>query len=291
MIQHQHQRVGVFIDVQNMYYSARHLFNRKVNFGNIVKTAAGDRQLIRAIAYVVSTKTDEHRPFFEALINVGIETKEKELVEFIGGQKKADWDVGITVDAIRLGETLDVIVLVSGDGDFVSLVEYLQSKGKIVEVISFRETTSSKLVEQVGIARYTNLSAQKRLFLMPGAYKKPFEIGPETPRGSSDIRTSVATPLASHPNSQLSSLMSHPSSRERRDHLPPPTPRPLMRDTRTIRPSRIVTPIQTQVSVPSAKKPVVRRKSPVSRNAKPRSRAPEQGPDDSFSPTERYLHP
>lgn len=166
MIQHKNQRVGVFIDVQNMYYSARNLFNRKVNFGNVVKKTVGDRQLIRAIAYVVSTKSGENRPFFDALLNLGIETKEKELMEYIGGNKKADWDVGITVDAIRLGESLDVVVLVSGDGDYVPLVEYLQSKGKIVEIVSFRETTSSKLIEQVGPKNYVNLSANKRAFLI-----------------------------------------------------------------------------------------------------------------------------
>lgn len=166
MIQHKNQRVGVFIDVQNMYYSARNLFNRKVNFGNVVKKTVGDRQLIRAIAYVVSTKSGENRPFFDALLNLGIETKEKELMEYIGGNKKADWDVGITVDAIRLGESLDVVVLVSGDGDYVPLVEYLQSKGKIVEIVSFRETTSSKLIEQVGLKNYVNLSANKRAFLI-----------------------------------------------------------------------------------------------------------------------------
>lgn len=181
MIQHQHQRVGVFIDVQNMYYSARHLFNSKVNFAAIVKKAVGDRQLIRAIAYVVSTKTDEHRPFFEALMNSGIETKEKELIEFAGGQKKADWDVGIAVDAIRLGENLDVVVLVSGDGDFIPLVEYLQSKGKIVEVASFRETTAGRLVEQVGQANHTNLSAVKRLVLIPDRYQRG-ERSAATPR-------------------------------------------------------------------------------------------------------------
>jgi uncharacterized LabA/DUF88 family protein len=188
MIQHQHQRVGVFIDVQNMYYSARHLFNRKVNFAAIVKKAVGDRQLIRAIAYVVSTKTDEHRPFFDALINSGIETKEKELIEFAGGQKKADWDVGIAVDAIRLGENLDVIVLVSGDGDFIPLVDYLQSKGKIVEVASFRETTAGRLVEQVGQANHINLSAVKRLVLIPDRYVRL------SSRASTDTSVHSTTP-------------------------------------------------------------------------------------------------
>ena len=167
MIHHKHQRVGVFIDVQNLYYSARNLYNRKVNFGNIVKKAVGNRQLIRATAYVVSTKTGENQPFFDALYNLGIETKEKELMEYDSGQKKADWDVGITVDAISAAPDLDVIVLVSGDGDYIPLVEYLQSRGKFVEVASFRETTSGRLVEKVGDSNYINLSANKRSFLIP----------------------------------------------------------------------------------------------------------------------------
>ncbi len=166
MIETKHQRVGVLIDVQNMYYSARNLFDRKVNFGNVVKKITGNRQLIRAIAYVVSTKTGENKPFFDALIGMGIETKEKELKEYFGGAKKADWDVGITVDAISMSESLDVIIIVSGDGDYIPLVNYLRHKGKIVEVASFRETTSTQLVEAVGKDRYTNLSDNKRSFLI-----------------------------------------------------------------------------------------------------------------------------
>ncbi|MFH1047836.1 MAG: NYN domain-containing protein [Patescibacteria group bacterium] len=145
-IKHKDQRVGVFIDVQNMYYSAKALYGRKVNFGEILKTAVADRKLIRALAYVVRA-TGEEDPFFEALNQRGIETKERELQEFHGGQKKADWDVGITVDAIRISNVLDVVVLVSGDGDFVELVEYLKHHGKQVEVVAFRRSTSTRLVE------------------------------------------------------------------------------------------------------------------------------------------------
>ncbi len=145
-IKHKDQRVGVFIDVQNMYYSAKALYSRKVNFGAILDSAVADRKLIRALAYVVRATGDED-PFFEALNQRGIETKERELQEFHGGQKKADWDVGITVDAIRISEVLDVVVIVSGDGDFVELVEYLKHHGKQVEVVAFRKSASSRLVE------------------------------------------------------------------------------------------------------------------------------------------------
>ncbi|OGL71855.1 hypothetical protein A3C17_01955 [Candidatus Uhrbacteria bacterium RIFCSPHIGHO2_02_FULL_53_13] len=166
MMDTKHQRVGVFIDVQNMYYSARNLFDRKVNFGNVVKKLVDKRQLIRAIAYVVSTKAGENIPFFDALKGMGIEAKEKELKEYFSGQKKADWDVGIAIDAVEIADGLDVVLLVSGDGDYIPLVRYLQHRGKIVEVASFRETTSSELIEVVGRHRFTNLSENKRTFLM-----------------------------------------------------------------------------------------------------------------------------
>ncbi|MBU4204701.1 NYN domain-containing protein [Patescibacteria group bacterium] len=139
------QRVEVLIDVQNLYHSAKNLYHSKVNFKEILKQAIAERKFIRAFAYVVRTKTGEEKPFFEALTKLGIETRIRDLQEFYDGQKKADWDVGIVIDAIRTAQALDVIVLVSGDGDFISLVEYLKNQGKRVEVMAFGKTTSSHL--------------------------------------------------------------------------------------------------------------------------------------------------
>jgi len=164
MIKHPEQRVGIFIDVQNLYYSAKNLFGAKVNFGEIVKAGVAERKLIRAIAYVVKTPGGEEKPFFAALSNVGIETKERDLQIFFGGAKKADWDVGITIDAVRLSPSLDAIILVSGDGDYVPLVEYLQNQGKQVEVMAFKETSSAKLIEAAD--GFTDLSADKKQFLI-----------------------------------------------------------------------------------------------------------------------------
>ena len=163
-LKHPDQRVGVFIDVQNMYYSAKNLFGAKVNFGAIVKEATAGRKMIRAIAYVVSTEGKEEQPFFDALYNLGIETKDKPLQIFYGGEKKADWDVGIAVDAIRLSPSLDAIVLVSGDGDYVPLFEYLRNQGKQVEMVAFGETASSRLIDAAD--DFINLSQQKDKFLI-----------------------------------------------------------------------------------------------------------------------------
>lgn len=158
------QRVAVFIDVQNLYYSAKNLYGQKVNFGAIVKSAVANRQLIRALAYVVRTKTGEEQPFFSALENLGIEIRIRDLQEYPGGLKKADWDVGITVDAIRIAQNVDTIILVSGDGDFFQLVEYLQGQGKRVETMSFGKTTSLRLKEKCD--SYEDLEKNKKKFLL-----------------------------------------------------------------------------------------------------------------------------
>jgi len=142
------QRIGVLIDVQNLYYSAKNLYQRKVNFREVLKQAIANRKLIRAFAYVVKTKSGEEKSFFEALLKLGIETRIKELQEYWGGTKKADWDVGITIDAVRISPWVDALVLCSGDGDFVPLVEYLKNQGKRVEIIAFGKTTSSHLKEK-----------------------------------------------------------------------------------------------------------------------------------------------
>jgi uncharacterized LabA/DUF88 family protein len=141
------QRVEVLIDVQNLYYSARNLHQAKVNFKEVLKKSIAGRKFIRAFAYVVRTKTGEEKSFFEALTKLGIETKVRDLQEFYGGSKKADWDVGIVIDAIRTAPGVDVVVLCSGDGDFIPLVEYLKNQGKRVEVVAFGRTTSSILKE------------------------------------------------------------------------------------------------------------------------------------------------
>lgn len=137
----------MFIDTQNLYHCAKNLYHARVNFGAILKEAVGNRPLIRAIAYVITTEAGDEKNFFDALVKLGIETKTKNLQVFTGGAKKADWDVGLAVDAIKLAPKLDTVIIASGDGDYVPLVEYLQNEGCQVEVISFGKSTSSKLRE------------------------------------------------------------------------------------------------------------------------------------------------
>ena len=146
IIKQKDQRVAVLIDTQNLYHSAKNLYNAKVNFKNILEEAVAGRHLVRAIAYVIATEAGDETNFFEALTKIGIETKTKDLQIFYGGNKKGDWDVGLAVDAIRLASKVDAIILATGDGDFEPLVEYLKTSTQ-VEVISFGKSTSLRLKE------------------------------------------------------------------------------------------------------------------------------------------------
>jgi uncharacterized LabA/DUF88 family protein len=165
VIKHKEQRVGIFIDTQNLYHSAKNLYQTRVNFGQVVKDVLANRVLIRAIAYVITTESGDERSFFDALEKMGIETRTKDLQIFVGGQKKADWDVGLAVDAIKMAPKLDTIILISGDGDFVPLVEYLKTnQGCQVEVASFGQSSSAKLKEAAD--EFIDLSENARKYLL-----------------------------------------------------------------------------------------------------------------------------
>jgi len=196
------QRVGIFVDVSNLYHSAKNLYQGRVNYAELIKHLVGDRQLIRAMAYVVKSegvepqhslreKAGQNRgrsvspvaapaasaeananggsseaSFFEALEKAGFELRMKDLQIFAGGMKKGDWDVGIAVDAIRMMPSLDVVILVTGDGDFVPLVNYLKwGGGCVVEVASFRRSASSKIVEAAD--EFINIETIPRAVMKP----------------------------------------------------------------------------------------------------------------------------
>jgi uncharacterized LabA/DUF88 family protein len=166
IVKHSEQRVAVLIDTNNLYHSAKSLFKRRVNFANLLDEAVAGRNLIRAIAYTIRTDSEDESSFFEALNDRGIETKSKDIQIFYDGTKKADWDVGVTIDAIRLAPRLDAIILASGDGDYVPLVEHLKATyGIQVEVIAFWNTTSASLREHVD--DFVDLSLDRERFLIP----------------------------------------------------------------------------------------------------------------------------
>ena len=167
---HKSQRIAVFVDVQNMYYSAKNLYSAKVDFGKVLEASIMGRNIVRAFAYVIKADVGLEKEFFNALAKLGFEVREKELQIFLGGSKKGDWDVGLCMDVIRMLDKIDAIVLVSGDGDYYDLLEYARSRGVRTEVISFGQTTSSKLTDFADY--FLDMSEDVKRFII-GPIKKP----------------------------------------------------------------------------------------------------------------------
>lgn len=170
------QRVGVFIDTQNLYHSARDFYERNVNFESLLRYAVGGRQLVRATAYVVEREGDTSAwPFIYKLSTIGYRVRRmtlslKETTDEGKPIYEGNWDMGIAADMVRLMHTLDVVVLGSGDGDFVDIIEVLMERGIRVEVVAFKETTAQKLVDAVD--RFVHLPELEGAF-MPGRERQP----------------------------------------------------------------------------------------------------------------------
>lgn len=192
IIKQKEQRVAMLIDTQNLYHSARNLYGAKVNFGAILKEAVSGRHLVRAIAYVITTEAEDEKSFFEALNSLGIETKTKDIQIFFGGAKKADWDVGLAVDAVRLAPKVDAIILASGDGDFVPLVEYLKFMGTQVEVITFGRSASGRLREVAD--DFIDMSEDSRKYLLGGARERSGNNGRTYRRGHTKVNRNKENP-------------------------------------------------------------------------------------------------
>lgn len=191
-MQYPSQRVGVFVDVQNMYYSARALYDQRVDFGEILKEAVGDRQLVRALAYVIEAEKEEEQAFFDALTERGYELRSKPILNFYGGASKGDWDIGIAMDIVGMADKLDVVVLVSGDGDFADLVKYIQSRGVLAEVMAFGSSASSQLRDAADAV--LDLSADKKFLIPKKRGTRTHDVDRSTPRtGAAQARSRTST--------------------------------------------------------------------------------------------------
>lgn len=140
-------RVGVFVDVQNIYYGAKIGYQAKLNFETLLNLVTKDREIVTAIAYIVQTPEINQDEFIKTLDRVGYTVKSKDLRRRADGSAKGDWDLGIAMDIISLQDRLDVVVLVSGDGDFTELIKVLKRSNITVEVAAFQHNTSRDLIE------------------------------------------------------------------------------------------------------------------------------------------------
>ena len=161
---HPSQRVAVLVDAQNLYHSAQSIYSRNIDYVALLDGAVGRRQLTRAIAYVIRADAPDEERFFDALTNIGFETKIKDIKTFTDGSKKADWDVGMSLDAVSLAPHLDTIVLCTGDGDFARLCTHLRHEGVRVEAMAFQESAAEELVSAVD--GFTDLSSDSDQYLL-----------------------------------------------------------------------------------------------------------------------------
>jgi uncharacterized LabA/DUF88 family protein len=161
---HPAQRVAVLADAQNLYHTAQSLHTRNVDYSALLEEATAGRELVRAIAYVIRADSPEEESFFEALVDIGFETKIKAIKTFGDGSKKADWDVGMSLDAVTLSSHVDTVVLCTGDGDFSRLCSHLRHEGVRVEVMCFRESTAEELVAATD--EFVDLSERAETFLL-----------------------------------------------------------------------------------------------------------------------------
>ena len=146
-VTHPGQRVAVLVDAQNLYHTAQSLHSRNIDYAELLAEAVDGRQLTRAIAYVIRADSPEEESFFEALVDIGFEPKIKDIKTFADGTKKADWDVGMSLDAVTLANHIDTLVLCTGDGDFSRLCSHLRHEGVRVEVMAFESSTAEELIE------------------------------------------------------------------------------------------------------------------------------------------------
>jgi uncharacterized LabA/DUF88 family protein len=179
----QRERVAVFVDGANLYHSIKNYYKGVLDYDRLLAAAVGERKLLRATFYIVEKQeTDEGsasaRSFVYNLNKFGYKVRSKPLVvhETLSpeGERtvshKGDWDIGVVVDMMRLADHADTYVLVSGDGDYVEAVEYLQSeKGIRVEVISAAQCTSQALLDVCDL--HTDLADIPDLFRRPGPPK------------------------------------------------------------------------------------------------------------------------
>lgn len=139
--------VMVLLDQANLAASAHAVFNRKVNFAALLERLAAGRKVRRAVAFVVDNGGTQFEAFCDTLRRSGWELRLKKTKHFRNGRTKADWDMGLAVDAIEHHDKAETLVLVSGDGDFAPLVRLLKRRGLQVEVAAFSEALATELAE------------------------------------------------------------------------------------------------------------------------------------------------
>lgn len=168
------QTVAVFVDVQNMYHSAKKTFGRNLSYSKMLRSCVRSRRLVRSLAYVIDREGVDQVSFFDHLRYCGFEVRKREVIERMDGSRKAEWELGMAMDMLTIADKVDTIIIVSGNGVFADLVPALRAKGVKVEACAFRESMSDLL--QRAVDQYHFLG-EEHLYTAPGA---PTHVGTTT---------------------------------------------------------------------------------------------------------------
>ncbi|AQU84093.1 MULTISPECIES: NYN domain-containing protein [unclassified Halomonas] len=142
-------KVAIFVDIQNVYYTVREAYGRNFDYNKFWAQATANRDVVKAVCYAIDRGDKKQREFQNILRAIGFDVKLKPFIQRSDGSAKGDWDVGIALDAMEYAEQADVIVLVSGDGDFDLLVNKIRVKhGKKVEVYGVPQLTAASLMSE-----------------------------------------------------------------------------------------------------------------------------------------------
>lgn len=131
------QKIAVFVDVQNIYYTTRDVYQRQFNYRLLWQELLARGDIIQATAYAIARTDDQQHKFQKALKHIGFEVKLKPFIQRSDGSAKGDWDVGITIDIMTAAATQDIntIVLLSGDGDFDMLLNHIRTEYNVNTIV------------------------------------------------------------------------------------------------------------------------------------------------------------
>jgi uncharacterized LabA/DUF88 family protein len=142
------KKIAIFVDVQNIYYTSKHTFNRQFNYRKFWQKVAAEGEIVFAYAYAINKGDDQQIKFQDALKHIGFQVKLKPYIQRSDGSAKGDWDVGITIDALNAAPQVDEIILLSGDGDFALLLDEVSTKYNVTtHVYGVPKLTANGLIK------------------------------------------------------------------------------------------------------------------------------------------------
>jgi len=146
------QKIAIFVDVQNIYYTSRDTYQRQFNYRKFWQLISEQGEIVTAYAYAIQRNDDAQHKFQKALKHIGFEVKLKPFIQRRDGSAKGDWDVGITIDVMEVAKTVDTVILLSGDGDFDLLLnKVVNDYGVRAEVYGVQLLTANSLINAASV--------------------------------------------------------------------------------------------------------------------------------------------